>query len=140
MGFLRRFMAVAGGHARCHSQRHIYSQQAPVRGVARFSSALQDKKPAATAEQKEEEVRDKPQGIAGKGRDIWLPHDIIPIGSPIFYFALLAIPLLIWYNESLDDKIDEKNARLREERLRRRAERAAAAGRPGERECETAHE
>mmetsp|Transcript_45488 Transcript_45488/g.91799 ORF Transcript_45488/g.91799 Transcript_45488/m.91799 type:complete len:89 (+) Transcript_45488:215-481(+) len=74
--------------------------------------------------------KDKPPG---QDRDIWLPHDLIPWGSPVFYAALVLVPLLVWYNEHLDSRAKEENTKLREERLRRRAEReGGAAPDPGQ--------
>eukprot|EP00931_Biecheleriopsis_adriatica_P080849 TRINITY_DN54191_c0_g1_i1.p1 TRINITY_DN54191_c0_g1~~TRINITY_DN54191_c0_g1_i1.p1 ORF type:complete len:147 (+),score=33.51 TRINITY_DN54191_c0_g1_i1:54-443(+) len=55
--------------------------------------------------------------------EIFLPHHLLPWGSPIFYFALVAVPALCIYNEMQDAKEDAVNTQLREERLRRRAER-----------------
>ncbi|CAE7250754.1 unnamed protein product [Symbiodinium microadriaticum] len=31
--------------------------------------------------------------------EMFLPHHLLPWGSPIFYFALVAVPLLCIYNE-----------------------------------------
>eukprot|EP00747_Dinoflagellata_sp_TGD_P169100 gnl/TRDRNA2_/TRDRNA2_197149_c0_seq1.p1 gnl/TRDRNA2_/TRDRNA2_197149_c0~~gnl/TRDRNA2_/TRDRNA2_197149_c0_seq1.p1 ORF type:complete len:131 (+),score=18.96 gnl/TRDRNA2_/TRDRNA2_197149_c0_seq1:93-485(+) len=62
-----------------------------------------------------------PPGKAAEGRDIWLPHDLLPVGSPIFYVALVVVPVLVWYNERMDAQEDVENRKLREERLRRRA-------------------
>eukprot|EP00927_Polykrikos_kofoidii_P057191 TRINITY_DN51310_c0_g1_i1.p2 TRINITY_DN51310_c0_g1~~TRINITY_DN51310_c0_g1_i1.p2 ORF type:complete len:215 (+),score=45.97 TRINITY_DN51310_c0_g1_i1:61-645(+) len=69
---------------------------------------------------------DRPLGPAAKGRDVWLPHDILPFGSPIFYVALVLVPLLCWHNERTEAKEKELNDRLREERLKRREDRQSA--------------
>eukprot|EP00434_Breviolum_minutum_P003236 symbB.v1.2.002848.t1/scaffold144.1/size299099/26 len=54
---------------------------------------------------------------------IWLPHHLLPWGSPIFYVALVLVPLLCIYNEMQDKKLEVLNQEMREERLKRRAER-----------------
>mmetsp|Transcript_57725 Transcript_57725/g.137375 ORF Transcript_57725/g.137375 Transcript_57725/m.137375 type:complete len:155 (-) Transcript_57725:104-568(-) len=105
--------------------------------VSRKLSSAKESGPSATSAAAEggatskvikeaEEARDRPPGPAGQGRDIWLPHDIIPVGSPAFYLALIAVPLLVWYNETMEDRLDDKNAIMREERLQRRAVREAS--------------
>ncbi|CAK9011168.1 Hypothetical protein SCF082_LOCUS10986, partial [Durusdinium trenchii] len=58
---------------------------------------------------------------------IWLPHHLLPWGSPVFYVALVLVPLLCIYNEMQDKKLEELNQEMREERLRRRAERLKEA-------------
>jgi len=63
-------------------------------------------------------------GPPGQDRDIWLPHDLLPIGSPVFYAALVIIPIIIYYNETTDAKLKTENERLREERLERRQRRS----------------
>mmetsp|Transcript_106378 Transcript_106378/g.174614 ORF Transcript_106378/g.174614 Transcript_106378/m.174614 type:complete len:152 (+) Transcript_106378:93-548(+) len=77
-----------------------------------------------------EEKSSVQEGIPGQPhRDIWLPHDIIPIGSPIFFVALVLIPVIIWQNEKMDERIEEENVKLREERVRRKAEKEARESR-----------
>ncbi|CAE7329494.1 Prim2, partial [Symbiodinium sp. CCMP2456] len=58
--------------------------------------------------------------------EMFLPHHLLPWGSPIFYFALVAVPLLCIYNEMQDSKMDEVNQAMREERLKRREEKLSA--------------
>merc|ERR1712136_203356 len=50
---------------------------------------------------------------------MWLPHDLIPLGSPIFYVALVFIPIVIYLNEREQSQTARDNERLREERMRR---------------------
>eukprot|EP00435_Cladocopium_sp_Y103_P059988 s390_g21.t1 len=54
---------------------------------------------------------------------IWLPHHLLPWGSPVFYIALVLVPLLCIYNEMQDKKLEALNQEMRQERLKRRAER-----------------
>jgi len=50
---------------------------------------------------------------------MWLPHDLLPLGSPIFYVALVFIPIVIYLNEREQSQTARDNERLREERMRR---------------------
>eukprot|EP00928_Gymnodinium_smaydae_P051500 TRINITY_DN35057_c0_g1_i1.p1 TRINITY_DN35057_c0_g1~~TRINITY_DN35057_c0_g1_i1.p1 ORF type:complete len:179 (+),score=38.14 TRINITY_DN35057_c0_g1_i1:51-587(+) len=73
-----------------------------------------------------------PQGPAAAGRDVWLPHDLLPIGSPVFYLALVIVPVLVWHNEKTDGELRNENERLKEERMRRKASAAAASAVPAD--------
>eukprot|EP00446_Apocalathium_sp_SHHI-4_P053453 CAMPEP_0177365160 /NCGR_PEP_ID=MMETSP0368-20130122/39176_1 /TAXON_ID=447022 ORGANISM="Scrippsiella hangoei-like, Strain SHHI-4" /NCGR_SAMPLE_ID=MMETSP0368 /ASSEMBLY_ACC=CAM_ASM_000363 /LENGTH=188 /DNA_ID=CAMNT_0018828071 /DNA_START=47 /DNA_END=613 /DNA_ORIENTATION=- len=85
---------------------------------------------ALTKEQRKamEEKAAAKGGPPGQDRDIWLPHDLLPFGSPVFFLALVLIPCLIYYNETQDTKLKGENERLKEERLLRRTERERERG------------
>mmetsp|Transcript_69014 Transcript_69014/g.161697 ORF Transcript_69014/g.161697 Transcript_69014/m.161697 type:complete len:107 (+) Transcript_69014:46-366(+) len=70
--------------------------------------------------------RSKAANEAPAATEMFLPHHLLPWGSPIFYFALVAVPLLCIYNEMQDSKLDEVNQAMREERLKRREEKLSA--------------